>query len=165
MLITGLLRTYMHLSHLLVSKIIHSTFEYSLKYDLYSFHITYFFTNENVNNIPEFNLSNRKKIESLMTFFRINEQVIRRCITNLKVSKSPAPDEISPRVFKMSADSMSKALDQIFNRSIMYGEVPADWKCANVVPIFKKCSQNNKNNYRPVNLTSIVSKLLESIIK
>ena len=46
------------------------------------------FTSENLNNIPEFNLSYRKKIKTPMTYFRINEQVISKFITNLKLSVS-----------------------------------------------------------------------------
>ena len=65
----------------------------------------------------------------------------------------------------MSVDSTSKALSLIFNRSLLHEEIPADWKSANVVPIFKKGSKGDKNNYRPVSLKSIVGKLLESIIK
>ena len=47
----------------------------------------------------------------------------------------------------------------------MHREIPVDWKSTNVVPIFKKGSKVDKNNYRPISLTSIVGKLLESIIK
>ena len=75
----------------------------------------------------------------------------------IKVSRE---DEISPRILKITVDSTSKALGQIFNRSLMHGEIPDDWKSANVVPIFKKGSKGNKNNYRPVNLTSVILLLL-----
>ena len=53
----------------------------------------------------------------------------------------------------------------ICNISLMYGEIPGDWKSANVVPIFKKGSQSDKNNYRPVSGISIVGKLLKRIIR
>ena len=43
--------------------------------------------------------------------------------------------------------------------------IPVDWKSANVVPILKKGSKSDKNNYRPVSLTSMVGKLLESVIR
>ena len=39
--------------------------------------------------------------------------------------------------------------------------LPQDWKTGYIVPIFKKGS---KTNYRPVCLTSVVLKLLESIV-
>ena len=53
----------------------------------------------------------------------------------------------------------------ILNRSLIHGEISGDWKSVNVVPIFKKGSNGDKNNYRPVSLTSIAGKLLESIIR
>jgi len=45
------------------------------------------------------------------------------------------------------------------------GKVPDDWKRANVTPIFKKGSKADPGNYRPVSLTSVCCKMLESLIK
>ena len=45
------------------------------------------------------------------------------------------------------------------------GEVPEDWRIANVVPLFKKGSRDNPGNYRPVNLTSVVGKFLEKMLR
>ena len=39
-----------------------------------------------------------------------------------------------------------------------------EWKQAHVVPIFKKGQRNQASNYRPISLTSLVVKILESII-
>ena len=65
----------------------------------------------------------------------------------------------------MGEDSISKALRLIINRSLLHGKITGDWKSANVVPILKKGSKADKNNYRPVSFKSIVGKLLESIIR
>ena len=43
--------------------------------------------------------------------------------------------------------------------------VPADWKTANVTPLFQKRGRQKTGNYRLVSLTSVVGKMLESIIK
>ena len=43
--------------------------------------------------------------------------------------------------------------------------VPNAWKEAGVTPLFKKGKKYDRQNYRPVSLTSIVCKILESIIK
>ena len=42
--------------------------------------------------------------------------------------------------------------------------MPKEWKCANVVPIYKADGKSDPNNYRPISLLSIISKVMESII-
>ena len=53
----------------------------------------------------------------------------------------------------------------VFNLSLKYGVVPFERKAANIIPLFKKGSRNKSENYRPVSLTSVISKLLERLIK
>jgi len=48
------------------------------------------------------------------------------------------PDGIHPRVLKESVDVKGKTLPIIYQRSWEYGEVPDDWKLANIIPIYKK---------------------------
>jgi len=43
--------------------------------------------------------------------------------------------------------------------------LPADWKTANVTPIFKKGNKGLPENYRPISLTSQCSKLLEAMVR
>ena len=49
--------------------------------------------------------------------------------------------------------------------SLEEGIVPSEWKEANITPLFKKGSRNKPANYRPVSLTSVVCKLLETLIR
>ena len=49
--------------------------------------------------------------------------------------------------------------------SLQEGIVPLEWKEANIIPLFKQGSRNKYVNYRPVSLTSVICKLLESIIR
>jgi len=56
-------------------------------------------------------------------------------------------------------------LSRIFPESFDTGQVPADWRTANISPIFKKGSTKEPENYRPVSLTSVVCKTMESIVR
>ena len=62
------------------------------------------------------------------------------------------------------ADEISVFLTELHNKSLKTGDVPEDWKLANVTPIFKKGKRSNSANYRPVCLTIILCKVLESLI-
>ena len=44
-------------------------------------------------------------------------------------------------------------------------QVPQDWKRTNVTPILKKGHRNLPENYRSLNLTSVVSKVFESLLR
>ena len=53
----------------------------------------------------------------------------------------------------------------MLNLSLEDGMVPLEWKEANITPLFKKGSRNKSENYRPVSLTSVIWKLLETLIR
>ena len=58
-----------------------------------------------------------------------------------------------------------KPLKVIFKKSIETGYVPSDWKSGLIVPIYKNNGKPTEcSSYRPVCLTSVVCRLLESVI-
>jgi hypothetical protein len=54
-------------------------------------------------------------------------------------------------------------LQKIFQVAIDTGDLPKDWRDANISSIFKKGDKHLPENYRPVSLTSVPCKLLEHI--
>ena len=48
--------------------------------------------------------------------------------------------------------------------SLSKAKVPNSWKKANVIPIHKKDSKDDMNNYRPVSILPSCSKLLEQVV-
>ena len=124
------------------------------------------FTREDTRDIPvPENIFNRNE-DCKLTTYDITDDDISKCIDKLKIHKSPGPDKISPRVIKKLKDELIKPLKIIFNTSLTTGQVPAKWKLANVTPIFKKKGMKKLAcNYRPISLTSIIGKLMETILR
>ena len=50
----------------------------------------------------------------------------------------------------------------LFNKSLESGLIPDDWKVADVTAIVKKGTKSDPRNQRPVSLTCVACKLLES---
>ena len=57
---------------------------------------------------------------------------------------------MQPRVLMEVAEQVSEMLTDISNGSQESGQVPEDWRVANVTPLFKKGSRKELGNYRPV---------------
>ena len=85
-------------------------------------------------------------------------------IKKLGADKAVGPDNISGRMLKLCADSIAPVLARIFNISIASGKLPMEWKTAHVVPVYKKGDRSTLTDYRPIALTSIVVKMLESLV-
>ncbi|TRZ13633.1 hypothetical protein HGM15179_013474 [Zosterops borbonicus] len=94
----------------------------------------------------------------------IQEEAVREQLRCLDTHKSMGPDGIHPRVMRELADELAKPPSIIYNQSWLTGEVPEDWKLANVTPIHKKGGKEDPSNYRPVSLTSVPSKIMEQFI-
>ncbi|KAJ7402905.1 hypothetical protein BTVI_82318 [Pitangus sulphuratus] len=92
------------------------------------------------------------------------EHVQRRTRNLLDPYKSMEPDGIYQRILKELADVIARPLSRSFESSWESREVPADWKLANFVQIFKKAKKDDPGNYRPVSLTSVPGKVMEKII-
>ena len=94
-----------------------------------------------------------------------NTDRIKNLLSCINSNKACGPDGIHGRILKQCAVSLARPLSLMFKTSFNSGIVPGDWKVANVVPVFKKGSKNNIENYRPISLTSLVMKTFERILK
>ncbi|KFP46361.1 RNA-directed DNA polymerase from mobile element jockey, partial [Cathartes aura] len=91
-------------------------------------------------------------------------ELVQDLLLHLNAHKSMGPDGIHPRVLKELADVIARPLSVIYQWSWESGEVPVNWKLANVIPIFKKGKKEDPGNYRPVGLTLVPGKIMEKII-
>lgn len=104
-------------------------------------------------------------IKQPMQEFKISLESVKTKLGRLKTDKSPGVDHLHPRVLCEAREQLALPLTMIFNKSLATGLVPEDWKMAEVVALHKKGSRSDRANYRPISLTSISCKILESLIR
>ena len=85
-------------------------------------------------------------------------------LRELSAHKACGPDGLSARIIKECADVLAVPLEIICDISVNTGVFPTVWKQANVIPVFKKGSRKLPENYRPVSLLPICSKILEKVV-
>ena len=106
-----------------------------------------------------------KTTKSPMNVLNITPEDVYKKLANLNVNKSCGPDGIHPMFLKENAMSLCEPLAKLMNSSLEKGKVPEDWKCANVTALYKKGDSKSPSNYRPVSLTCILCKVMESLVR
>ena len=102
--------------------------------------------------------------KEIMTI-NISEAEVLKELKQLNPTKSAGPDGLHPAVIKPLADIIANPVFELFKQSLDTGEIPDDWRMATVVAIHKNGPRSKASNYRPVSLTSILSKTLERVIR
>lgn len=118
------------------------------------------FTDDN-NDIPNFQPITTNTINTVI----FTPDMVERKLLQLPTKASITPDGYPSILFKLSAKSIAHPLCLIFDKSMSSGVLPLDWKLAIVSPIYKKGDSSKANNYRPISLTCIACKVMESIVR
>ena len=112
---------------------------------------------EPLNFVPD--LSN----EHSMNLFLASSDEILSIIGNLKDS-SAGPDRIKPKVIKQLKQELFIPIKHFVNVSLKRGVFPNKLKEALISPIYKKGSKDLVNNYRPISVLNVFSKIIEKVM-
>ena len=74
---------------------------------------------------------------------------IQKLLGNINFNKACGPNEIHGKILKKCASNLTFPLSCLFKLSYNSGIIPSEWKLAHVVPVHKKSSKDNVENYRP----------------
>ena len=94
----------------------------------------------------------------------VPELHIENIIDSLESKKSSSFDKMSNSMLKKLKDGIVKPLTKLINGSIRDGYVPSNYKIARLIPLHKSGSRSVFNNYRPVSLLSVFSKITEKVL-
>ena len=93
----------------------------------------------------------------------VNTDIL-KIIQILNPNKAHGHDKIGIRMLKICGNSLCRPLELIFNDCLANGIFPSDWKKGNIVPVHTKNDKQRLNNYRPISLLPIRSKIFERLI-
>ena len=80
------------------------------------------------------------------------------------ISKAAGIDKISGRFLKDGVNILAKPIAKTCSISISSGLFPSDCKIAKLKPLYKKGSKTNPENFRPISLSPLISKVIERIV-
>ena len=118
------------------------------------------FTDDTNTSIPDLGPSQYPCMEDIT----VSCKGVVRLLKNLKPYKAAGPDDIPLMLLKEAADEIVPTITLLFQASLKKGNNPSTWRKTLVVPIYKKGSESDASNYRPISLTSVLCKLCEHIL-
>ena len=104
------------------------------------------------------------KISNKLRFKKVTEGRICKLVQQLKDKTSSGLDSISNVLLKRLVSVIKLPLCIIFNKSLFSGVFPDLMKVAKVLPLYKGGEQSIPDNYRPISLLPVISKILERCV-
>ena len=104
------------------------------------------------------------RINVRITSFNVTKEDILLIIKALDLSNVHGWDNVSIKMIKICAESITVSLTLTFEQSLKERKFPELWKKANIVPVHKKEDKNLIKNYRSISLLPIFSKIYERVI-
>lgn len=105
-----------------------------------------------------------KVTDATMTNVSIQCNDVWKQLRALKDGKATGPDGISARVLRECAMELTPSLTHLFCLTLQEGQIPTGWKHGRITAVHKSGAKANPDNYRPISILPIVSKMLERII-
>ena len=101
---------------------------------------------------------------SFTSFKPVNQLDVVHILSHLDSAKASGPDGLDIPIIKMLAPELSQGLPTIFNNMLHEGLLPKQFKLAHVTPVYKRGNPTSPDNYRPISLLPVISKVLERIV-
>ena len=94
----------------------------------------------------------------------VTESFVFKQFKGLKVKKATRLDRIPACLLKDSAAVITQSITFLVNLSLSTGIVPDEWKQARVVPLHKSGGREVMDNYRPISILPVISKIAEKAV-
>ena len=105
-----------------------------------------------------------KSMNMTFDFNPVTPAYVKSILNKINPNKSTGYDDIPPKVVKMCSEELSCTWAELINNAFKCKIFPDDLKKAEISPIYKKKDDMMKDNYRPVSILSVFSKVYETII-
>ena len=110
-------------------------------------------------------ITSKYKNRANFSFNFVSKEYVLTEIKVLDVSKAIQESDIPVKIVKENKNFFAEAICFYFNKSLENGKFPSCLKLANIMAVFKKGARTSKNNYRPVSILPVFSKIFERLLR
>ena len=119
---------------------------------------------EDFSNHPSITSISSQNFNLAFSFQPVSVEYIGKLLSELRINKSCGPDNIPPKILKLSVPTIKEPLTKLINYCITESSWPLDWKRSHITPVYKKDDASSVKNYKPISILSAIPKLLERVM-
>jgi hypothetical protein len=93
----------------------------------------------------------------------LHNETVRKRVENFS-TKASGIDNLSVRFLQMLINYICPSITYFINCCLRKGVMPKIWKSAKVTALFKSRDKKNINNFRPISIPPVISKVIESVV-
>ncbi len=94
----------------------------------------------------------------------LSVQEMEKMISHVNPCKAKGFDQFRPKLLQTAGFAIAPSLTSLVNHTIACSQFPADRKCTELSPVFKKNDILDKTKYRSLSILPCISKIMESVI-
>ena len=105
-----------------------------------------------------------ESLEQTSEFCLVRSRLVEKTLRSLQEDKATGPDKVSARLLKHCAKNLCLPVAKLTRAILKTGHWPEEWRTHWVVPLYKKRSVYNPENYRGIHLSSQLLKVVERVL-
>ena len=104
------------------------------------------------------------RTEHNFRFKYVSKIIVEKQLKLLLRHKATGIDDLPSNLLKGSASLIAGPIANIINLSQKTGKIPHEWKIAIVNPLHKSGDKSSYDNYRPISILPVISKIMEKAV-
>ena len=105
------------------------------------------------------------RVEQDFVLEEVSSGFVQKELLKMKSTKATGLDGIPARLLKDAANEISRPVAYLIYLTISTCMIPSEWKTAKVTTIYKSGDKSDPNNYRPISVLPLISKVMERAIQ
>ena len=109
-------------------------------------------------------IQENRDLENSFRFRLVDTQQESLALKIINYRKATGYDSLPGKIIRIGSSELSYPLTHLINRSIPLKSFPCTMKYAEISPLFEKDGNLSRDNYRPVTMLTIISKIYETLV-
>ncbi len=101
---------------------------------------------------------------NVFTLKQVSVNNIEKLLSNMNPRKATGFDQLPPKLLRIAGSAIAPSMTALVNNTILCAQFPANLKCAERSPVFKKENILDETKCKPISILQCISKVMECVV-